>query len=167
VILGHGANRRDGNQQRGPGVGWVRPADVRVADGLTMNAFAASDSPAYDRVAATAILCRVLAMPGGAELVTASLAQIPGAVVTYPRSGRFRSSVASAQLGLWRYSPAAAGRIMVAHVVGGFVVSEDSLPPAAAAPHITAAIGQHLADYGPYILHDVVALLEGLAVASS
>jgi hypothetical protein len=131
-----------------------------------MDAFPAPDSPAYDRTAATAVICRVLALPGGAELVTASLAQIPGAVVTQPRVGMFRASAASTQLGLWRYTPARDGRITVAHVVGGVALSEDTLLPAAAAPHITAAIGQHITDFGSSILPDIVALIEGLAIAS-
>jgi hypothetical protein len=132
-----------------------------------MDALPTPDSPAYNRAEATAVICQVLTLPGGAELVTTSLAQIPGAVVTRARSGVFRSSSASTQLGLWRYTPGGAGRITVAHVVGGIVLSEDTLPPAAAAPHITAAIGQHIADFGSSIVPDVVALLEGLAVAAT
>jgi hypothetical protein len=123
--------------------------------------------PDYDREEAAAVIGRVLALPGGAELVTASLGHIPGAVVTPARSGMFRSSLPSVQLGLWRYTPDGSGRITVAHVVGGIALSEDTLMPAVAAQHITAAIGQHVIDYGRYILPEVLALLEGLAVASS
>jgi hypothetical protein len=79
----------------------------------------------------------------------------------------FRSSVASVDLGRWRYTAGHAGRVTISHVVSGIVLSEETLPPTAAAPHITAAIGQHLVDFGSYILPEVLALLEGLAVASS
>jgi hypothetical protein len=45
-------------------------------------------------------------------------------------------------------------------------LSEDQLAPAAAAQHITAAVGLHISEFGAYILPEVVSLLEGLAVAS-
>jgi hypothetical protein len=124
------------------------------------------DVPDYDRAAAAAVLGRVLALPGGAELVTSSFSQIPGAVVSQARSGMFGPRVSSVQLGPWRYSPGEAGRMTVAHVVGGVVLSEDLLAPAAAAQHITAAVGLHIAEFGAYILPEVLSLLEGLAVAS-
>ncbi len=124
------------------------------------------DVPNYDRVEAATVIGRVLSLPGGAELVAASLGQIPGAVVIQARSGMFRSSVASVQLGAWRYTPQGGSRMTVSHVVGGIVLSEDTLLPPAAAPHITAAVGQHVIDNGVYILPEVLALLEGLAVAS-
>jgi hypothetical protein len=122
--------------------------------------------PEYDRAVAATVIGRVLALPGGADLVTSSFAQIPGAVVTQARSGMFGPRVSSLQLGVWRYTPAPACRVTVAHVVGNVVLSEDELPPAAAAQHITAAVSQHIADFGNYIVPDVLSLLEGLAVAS-
>jgi hypothetical protein len=124
------------------------------------------DPPEYDRAVAATVIGRVLALPGGAELVTSSFAQIPGAVVTQARAGMFGPRLSSVQLGQWRYTPAAACRVSVAHVVGNVVLSEDVLPPAAAAQHMTAAVGQHISDFGAYILPEVLALLEGLAVAS-
>jgi hypothetical protein len=124
------------------------------------------DPPDYDRAAAATVIGKVLALPGGAELVTTSFAQIPGAVVTQSRAGMFGPRVSSVQLGPWRYTPASACRVTVAHVVGNVVLSEDVLPPAAAAQHITAAVGQHVRDFGSYILPDVLSLLEGLSVAA-
>lgn len=120
----------------------------------------------YDRAEAARVIGRVLALPGGAELVTSSFAQIPGAVVISARSGMFGPRMSSVQLGPWRFTPAPAGRVTVAHVVGNVVLSEDVLPPAAAAQHMTAAVGQHINDFGGHILPDVLSLLEGLAVAA-
>jgi hypothetical protein len=127
---------------------------------------AESDGPDFDRAAAVAIIRRVLALPGGPELVTSSLAQIPGALVVQARSGLFGTKESSVQLGPWRYSAGAAGRVTVAHVIGNVVLSEDQLSPPAAAQHITAAIGQHITDFGTHVLPEVLSVLEGLAVAS-
>jgi hypothetical protein len=133
---------------------------------VTMGAPLEHHAPEYDRAAAATVIGRVLALPGGADLVTSSFAQIPGAVVTQTRSGMFGPRVSSVQLGAWRYTPAPACRVTVAHVVGNVVLSEDELPPAAAAQHLTAAVSQHIADFGNYIIPDVLSLLEGLSVAS-
>jgi hypothetical protein len=124
------------------------------------------DPPGYDRAVAATVIGRVLGLPGGAELVMSSFAQIPGAVVTQARAGMFGPRLPCVQLGQWRYTPAAACRVDVAHVAGNVVLSEDLLPPAAAAQHMTAAIDQHIIEFGAYIVPDVLALLEGLAVAS-
>jgi hypothetical protein len=119
----------------------------------------------YDRAAAASLLVRVLGLSGGPGLVTASLAQVPGAEERHARGG-FGSRVAGVELGAWRFTPATGTRLLVAHVVGGIAISEEPLLPVAAAQRIAGAIEEHLANFGPQILPDVLAVLEGLAVAS-
>jgi hypothetical protein len=119
----------------------------------------------YDRTAASSLLARVLALPGGPGLVTASLARIPGAEERQARGG-FGSRVAGVELGAWRFTPATGTRLLVAHVVGGIAISEEPLLPVAAAQRVAGAMEEHLANFGPQILPDVLAVLEGLAVAS-
>lgn len=119
----------------------------------------------YDRAAAASLLARVLGLSGGPGLVTASLAKLPGAAERHARGG-FGSRVAGVELGAWRFTPATGTRLLVAHVVGGIAISEEPLLPVAAAQRIAGAIDEHLANFGPQILPDVLAVLEGLAVAS-
>ena len=119
----------------------------------------------YDAVAAAAVVLAALAQPGGAGLVVESLGRLPGAVATPARGGRFRSSPALVQLGQWRYEARDQG-LAVAHVVGGISLAHTALPPAQAGAHVAGALGVFLHEQGVQALSDVLAVLEGLAVAA-
>lgn len=132
-----------------------------------MDAPAFREVPGYDSIATAAVFGRALAVAGGVDLMLSSLGRLPGTSVTAGRSGKFRSQRASVQIGQWRYSAELAGRLSVAHVVGGIVLGEDVLPPSTAGAHVAGAVGQHLADYGSQLLPDVLSLIEGLTVATA
>ena len=126
-----------------------------------------SDDPqVFDAAAATAVLGRALRLVGGAELVVGSLASIPGAERTPARKGMFRSNPEQVLVGQWRYEVARDGRLSAGHVVAGIVLAELTLPADDAAPHVAAALGQHIADRGALIVPAVRSMLEGLAVAA-
>lgn len=127
-----------------------------------------SDSPAFDGAACAATVTKALQLPAGSELVVGSLRSIPGARATSRRSTLSAGpAIASVQLGPWRYQSAPDGRLEIGHVVDGVVLSEHAAAPREGGAHVAMAIGQLLADRGPAILPDVLAVLEGLVVASS
>ena len=131
-----------------------------------MDAPRAPEFPGYDRPAAVEVLSRALGQRGGPGLVVAGLGSLPGASVTSARSGFFRSSPMLVQLGQWRYE--ARGDVLAtAHVVGGIAVAQAVLTPVNAGEHVAGALGAFLAEQGERSLPDVLALLEGLAVASA
>ena len=131
-----------------------------------MDAPHAPDVPGYDRPAAVDVLSRAMAQRGGAALVVARLGSLAGAAVTEARSGFFRSSPMLVQVGQWRYE--SRGDVLAtAHVVGGIALAQSVLTPATAGAHVAGALGVFLAEQGQQALPDVLAMLEGLAVASS
>jgi hypothetical protein len=126
-----------------------------------------SAQPGFDRQHCVTVVTRALQLPGGSELVAGSLAGLPAAVVSRRRSGLFGSSAPlKVQLGEWRYEPAPNGRLAAAHVVGGIVIAENVLAPVEAGAHVAMVLSQQLAEYGPRLLPDVLAVLEGLSVAA-
>ncbi len=131
-----------------------------------MDAPDAPEFPGYDRAAAAQVVTSCLAQRGGAALVVARLGLLPDATVTPARSGFFRSSPALVQIGQWRYE-ARADSLAAAHVVGGIALAQSVLAPATAGSHVSGAVGAYLADQGERALTDVLAMLEGLAVAST
>ena len=124
------------------------------------------EMPGFDRAECAAVITRALQLPGGSELVTGSLSGIPGAVVGRRRSGLFGGSSVSVQFAQWRYEAESSGRLAIAHVVGGIVLAENVTPPAKAGAHVAMVLNQQLTEFGPRILPDILALLEGLAVAA-
>jgi hypothetical protein len=122
-----------------------------------------SVDPRLDRAHCARVVTRALQLPGGSELVTGSLSGLPGAIV---RRRRFKPTTVSVQIADWRYEPEPSGRLTVAHVVRGSIVSENVLPPPQAGAHIAMALSRQLAEYGPRVLPDILALLEGLTNAS-
>jgi len=127
---------------------------------------AAADGPRFDRAHCAAVLTRALQLPGGSQLVADLLAGLPGAVVTRRRSGGYGRSTKCVQLGHWRYWPVDRGRLEIAHIVDGVLLAEHEAGPIEAGPHITMVLTAQLREYGPRLLPDILALLEGLAVAS-
>ncbi len=121
-----------------------------------------SAGSSFDAAALADTITRVLATSGGSALVVEALGRIPGAVVIAPRSGMFKSNPARVQLGAWRYEAGSAGRLAAAHVVGGVVLGEELLPAAAAGVHVARALGQQVSDFGPQVVPEVEAVMEGL-----
>ncbi len=121
-----------------------------------------SAQPAFDRAHCARVVTRALQLPGGSELVTGSLCGVPGAIVRRRR----RTSKVDVQLANWRYEAEPSGRLTVAHVVGGIVVAENVMPPPEAGAHVAMVLSRHLSEYGPRMLPDILALLEGLTVAA-
>lgn len=126
-----------------------------------------SELPGFDRAHCAAVVTRALQLPGGPELVTGSLSGVPGVVVARRRSGLFGAPSLSVQLAHWRYEPATPGRLAISRVVEGVVLAENVTPPNEAGAHVAMALSLLLAEYGPRILPDILALLEGLTVAAS
>jgi hypothetical protein len=122
-----------------------------------------SDQQGFDRAHCARVVTRALQLPGGSELVTGSLCGIPGAVV---HRRRFRPSSVNVQLADWRYEPEPSGRLAIAHVVGGTVVAENVMPPSEAGAHVAMVLSHQLTEFGPRILPDILALLEGLTIAA-
>jgi hypothetical protein len=122
--------------------------------------------PAFDRAHCAAVVTRALQVPGGSELVTGSLTGVPGAVVGRRRSGLFGASPGQVQIADWRYAPAASSRLAVAHVVGGVVIAESVMRPSEAGAHVAMVLSRQLAEYGPRVLPEILAVLEGLSVAA-
>ena len=119
--------------------------------------------PQFDRAHCARVVTRALQLPGGSELVTGSLCGIPGAIV---RRRRKKPSTVNVQLADWRYRAEPSGRMAVAHVVGGYVVAENVMAPPEAGAHVAMVLSRHLSEYGPRMLPDILALLEGLTVAA-
>lgn len=131
-----------------------------------MENHADTDGPVFDRARCAAVLTEALRLPGGGELVTASLGGLRGAVLTRRGSRLFGSAVPCVQLGHWRYRPVAASRLEVSHIVDGVLLAEHVAGPAEAGPHIAMALTTQLNELGPRLLADILALLEGLEVAA-
>ena len=125
-----------------------------------------NDDPSYDAAGAADVLSRALALAGGPELVVGSLRTLPGAVRTAERRGMFRSNPEQVLVGQWRYEATRDGRLAAAHVVGGIVLAELTLPAGEAPFHVAASLGAHVADHGARIVPAVRSMLEGLAVAA-
>ena len=89
---------------------------------------------------------------------------MPHALVSRGRSGLFRSEP-RVQLADWRYQAEPSGRLLESHLVDGVILSEETLSSAEAGWHVARALRRHLHEYGPGTLHDVLAMLEGLAIA--
>jgi hypothetical protein len=121
------------------------------------------DEPGFDRAHCARVVTRALQLPGGSELVTQSLCGVPGARV---HRRRFKPSSFNVQLADWRYEPEPSGRLAVAHVVSGTVVAENVMPPNEAGAHVAMVLSHQLTEFGPRILPDILALLEGLTVAA-
>src|ERR1700742_1807782 len=113
-----------------------------------------------DRVSRT--IGAALPGPGGVGLVVKVFCGLPGVVLTPARRGMFRSQPERIQIGDWRYELTPDGRLSAAHVVNGIVLAEDVLAAGAVGPHITRALGQVVAHYGPSIMPNVDAALEVL-----
>jgi hypothetical protein len=125
-----------------------------------------ANRPAFDRAVCAQVVTRALQLPGGSELVTGLLGGVPGAILSRRRAGLFGASATKVQLADWRYEPGPNGRLAVAHVVGGIVIAENVMPPLEAGAHVAMVLSQQLTEYGPRILPDVLALVEGLEIAS-
>ncbi len=125
-----------------------------------------NDDSTYDADGAADILARALALVGGPGLVVGSLGSLPGAVRTAERRGMFRSNPEQVLVGQWRYEVTRDGRLAAAHVVGGIVLAELTLPADEAPRHLAASLGAHVADHGARIVPAVRSMLEGLAVAA-
>ncbi len=123
-------------------------------------------TPSFSTATTAAVVTRALQTAGGADLVVGSLSGIPGCVATAGRSGRFRSEPPRVQLAQWRYQAVPPNRLAASHIVGGIVLAEETLSSTEAGWHVARALREHLAEFGPPALHDVLAALEGLAVAS-
>lgn len=121
--------------------------------------------PGFDASASAATISRALQLPGGAELVVGSLAAIHGVMATPARQGRFRSEPARALVAQWRYEAVPPGRLAESHVVAGIVLAEETLSVAEAGWRLARALRQHLLEFGPAVLPDILAVLEGLTVA--
>lgn len=126
----------------------------------------APDVPGFDAAVVATVVDAAMGIRGGADLVIGSLGSVPGAVVTERRSGFLRSSEGGVQLAQWRFEGRSGGRLAVSHVVGGIALSDEMLPTPQVGGHVAAALAQHLVEYGPQILPDVVAVLAGLRVAT-
>lgn len=127
---------------------------------------AAPDVPGFDATAAAGVVDAAMRLRDGADLLIGSLSGIPGAVVTERRSGFLRSSEGGVQVSGWRFEARSDGRLAVSHVVGAIALSEELLPAPQVGAHVAAALAQHLVEYGPQILPDVVAVLAGLHAAT-
>lgn len=123
------------------------------------------EAPGFDAAASAAIISNALRLPGGADLVVGSLSRVPYAVATPARSGFFRSEPARVQFAEWRYQVVPPGRLSEAHVVQGIVLAEETLGMNEAGWRVARALRQHLLEYGPGVLPEVLATLEGLAIA--
>jgi hypothetical protein len=132
---------------------------------------ASPEIPGFDRLTANDLFIRTLGLPGGPDLVVSSLSNVPGAVASRGRTGFFRAQEPSVQLSDWLFRSEARTNgpacMTVCHVVGGIVLAEVTLPLVPAAAHLTAALALHMDAMGPGILPEVLAVLEGLSVASS
>lgn len=122
--------------------------------------------PDFDRAHCAAVVTSALQLAGGSELVTGSLGALPGAIVNRRRSGLLGGASLKVQLDEWRYEPGPTGRLAVAHVVGGVVVAENVMRPPEAGAHVAMVLSRQLNEHGPRMLPDILALLEGLAVAA-
>ena len=120
--------------------------------------------PEFDRAHCARVVTRALQLPGGSELVTGSLVRTPGS--DRPSTATVRPSAVNVQLADWRYEPEPSGRLAVAHVVHGNVVAENVMPPPEAGAHVAMVLSRQLSEYGPRVLPDILALLEGLTVAA-
>jgi hypothetical protein len=110
-------------------------------------------------------VARALGSAGGAELVVAALARIPGTVHREARRSMFRSEPEAVDVAQWRYHVLPDGRLSAAHVVGGIVLAEGPLVTADAGDHVAHAVDSLVAAHGARILPDVVAAFAGLAAA--
>lgn len=124
------------------------------------------DSAGYDPAAAVDVLDRALALPGGTDLVIGALAGLPYAGHTPARKRMFSTTPEQVQLGQWRFTAAADGRLLAAHVVAGIALSEERVDVDDAGARVAAAIGQYLAEQGVRQWPEVQAVLSGLAAAS-
>jgi hypothetical protein len=109
---------------------------------------------------------RALSSTGGADLVLAALARIPGTVHREARKTMFRSEPETVEIDRWRYKTLPDGRLSAAHVVGGIVLAEGPLGPADAGEHVARAVDALVAAHGARIVPEVVAAFAGLAAAS-
>lgn len=130
-----------------------------------MNIPPSPDFPGYDPAQARLVMARAITVCG-AGLVTSALRGLPGVEPTGGKGGIFRSAPEGVQMGTWRYHPDKRGKLVVSHVVADIVLAEETLPTPAAAGHVAAVLGQHLADVGDIALPEVLAMLEGLSVAA-
>ncbi|MTE14613.1 DUF5073 family protein [Nocardia aurantiaca] len=119
----------------------------------------------FDTAAAGRAINAALAGPGGLALVFTVFAGVPGVTRTPPRKSLFRSEPERVQIGSWRYEVTSDERIRAAHVVGGIVLADELLPAAAIAPHLTRALSEIAASYGPTVLPHLSAALDVLAGA--
>jgi hypothetical protein len=123
------------------------------------------DTVGFDPVVSAAVISRALQVPGGADLVVGSLSQLPFAVRSRGRSRLLGARPAGVLLADWRYEVAPPGRLAEAHVLGGIVMSEQTLSNAGAGWRVTRALRCHLSQYGDDIVYDILAMIEGLGVA--
>jgi hypothetical protein len=123
------------------------------------------EPPGFDAAESAAVISRALRLPGGADLVVGSLSSLPYVVASPGRSGFFRSEPARVQLAEWRYQAVPPARLAEGHVVQGIVIAEETLGFNEAGWRVSRALRQHLLEYGPGMLDEVLAMLEGLAIA--
>ncbi|KAA1248857.1 DUF5073 domain-containing protein [Mycobacterium simiae] len=114
----------------------------------------------FDTERISGTIAAALAGPGGVALVVNVFAGLPGVIHTPARRGLFRSNPERIQIGDWRYEVARDGRLLAAHMVNGIVIAEDNLAADAVGPHITRALGQIVARYGPTVLPNIDAAVE-------
>lgn len=122
--------------------------------------------PGYDARSAAGIISGTVDSPGGPGMLVSMLAGLPAVLHTPARKGLFRSGPEQVQLGSWRYQVSPDGRLHAAHVVGGIVLADQTLSPAAAGGHVAAAIGEHVTAHGSQVLPHVDAMLTVLAGSS-
>lgn len=119
-----------------------------------------------DSVDSTAdIVQRILETGGGVGLLLESLMGLPNAHWTPPKKSIFSSKPGYLQLGDWRYTQAADGRLSSAHAVAGVVIASGELSPAEAGTNVAAALQKYVRDHGPRASEDVQAILAGLSAA--
>lgn len=124
-------------------------------------------TPGFDELGAAAVLGHALTVSGGAAVVLAALAKLPGATHRSGGRGLFSSRPESVQVGTWRYQVDRDGRLRGAHVVGGIVIAERVLAPTPGGAHVAAAITEHLGQHGAHLLPDVQAVLAGVQAATA
>ena len=111
------------------------------------------------------IVQRILETGAGVGLLLDSLMRLSKAEWTPPKKSMFSKKPGYLQLGEWRYTEAADGRLHSAHAVAGVVIASGELSPHEAGANVAAALQKYIRDHGPRAGDDVQAILAGLSAA--
>jgi hypothetical protein len=116
----------------------------------------------FDAEELNRVVAASLSGPGGVGLVVNVFAGIGGVIHTPAKRGVFRSEPERILIGNWRYEVAPDGRLHAAHVVNGIVIGEETLAAGVVGAHLTHALEQIVARYGPSTIPSIDAAVEAL-----